>query len=115
MLLIRKATILSFAAAAASSAQNPTAIEHHLRYGVRVADQPDVALELVDRMKSYHVPGLSLAVIDNYRVVFAKGYGVRRTQGGRHDHAVSRGIDKQTGVRKRLSASRRRSEDLARR
>lgn len=57
-------------------AQNPAAIEHHLRYGVRVEGQPDVAMELVDRMRSYHVPGVSIAVIDNYRVVFAKGYGV---------------------------------------
>jgi hypothetical protein len=54
-------------------AQNPAAIEHKLRYGVRVTGQPDTAMELVDRMRSYHVPGLSIAVIDNYRVVFAKG------------------------------------------
>src|SRR6185436_501636 len=59
-----------------AAAQNPAAIEHHLRYGVKLADQPDVSLELVDRMRSYRVPGLSIAVIDNYRVVFAKGYGV---------------------------------------
>ena len=59
-----------------ATAQNPAAIEHHLRYGVRVEGQPDVAMELLDRMRSYHVPGVSMAVIDNYRVVFAKGYGV---------------------------------------
>jgi CubicO group peptidase (beta-lactamase class C family) len=41
-----------------------------------LAGQPDIALDLQDRMRSYHVPGLSIAVIDNYRVVFAKGYGV---------------------------------------
>src|SRR5256885_8622 len=35
-----------------------------------------VAMELLDRMRSYHVPGVSIAVIDNDRVVFAKGYGV---------------------------------------
>ncbi|HEY6827019.1 MAG TPA: serine hydrolase domain-containing protein [Gemmatimonadaceae bacterium] len=60
----------------AAAAQNPAAIEHHLRYGVRVADQPDIALEVLDRMRSYHVPAVSIAVIDNFRVVFAKGYGV---------------------------------------
>jgi CubicO group peptidase (beta-lactamase class C family) len=59
-----------------AGAQNPAAIEHHLRYGVRVAEQPDVSLEIVDRMRSYHVPAVSIAVIDNFRVVFAKGYGV---------------------------------------
>ena len=68
---------MSFAPGATGvGAQNPAAIEHHLRYGVRLADQPDVALDLLERMRSYHVPGLSIAVIDNYRVVFAKGYGV---------------------------------------
>ncbi len=69
--------------AAVAAAQNPSAIEHHLRYGVRIADQPDIALDLIDRMKSYHVPGLSIAVIDHYRVVFAKGYGVTEFGGGR--------------------------------
>src|SRR5262245_28122051 len=62
--------------ATTAAAQNPAAIEHHLRYGVRLADQPDAALEILDRMKSWHAPGVSIAVIDNYRIVFAKGYGV---------------------------------------
>ena len=59
-----------------AAAQNPAAIEHHLRYSVRITEQPDVSLELLDRMRSYHVPAVSIAVIDNFRVVFAKGYGV---------------------------------------
>lgn len=60
----------------AAAAQNPAAIEHHLRYAVRVEGQPDVAMELLDRMRSYHVPGLSIAVIDHGHVVYARGYGV---------------------------------------
>ena len=70
-------------AAGIAAAQNPSTIEHHLRYGVRIADQPDIALEISDRMKSYHVPGLSIAVIDNYHVVFAKGYGVAEFGGSK--------------------------------
>lgn len=66
-----------------ATAQNPAAIEHHLRYGVRLEGQPDVAMELLDRMRSYHVPGVSIAVIDNYRVVFAKGYGVAEFGGSK--------------------------------
>ena len=58
-------------------AQNPAALEHHLRYGVRLEGQPDIALDMLDRMKSYHVPGVSIAVIDNWRVVYAKGFGVK--------------------------------------
>jgi CubicO group peptidase (beta-lactamase class C family) len=61
---------------APSPAQNPAAIEHHLRYGVRLAGEPDIALDILERMKSYHIPGISIAVIDNWRVVYAKGYGV---------------------------------------
>src|SRR4029078_5105177 len=76
MRLTRFFAALVVIAATSTHAQNPAAIEHHLRYGVRLADQPDVALEMLNRIRSYHVPGLSIAVIDNYRVVFAKGYGV---------------------------------------
>ncbi len=67
---------LLFAAATTLVAQNPAGIDRRLRFAVRLADQPDSALSLVDRMREYHIPGLSFAVIDNYRVVFAKGYGV---------------------------------------
>jgi CubicO group peptidase (beta-lactamase class C family) len=67
----------------AATAQNPSAIEHHLRYGVRIEGQADTAMDLVDRMRSYHVPGVSIAVIDNYRVVFAKGYGVTEFGGSK--------------------------------
>ena len=68
---------VGFVAAPCVRAQNPAAIEHHLRYGVRLIGQSDTALDLLDRMRSYHVPGLSIAVIDGERVVFAKGYGVK--------------------------------------
>jgi len=68
--------LLGLTAARNIGAQNPAAIEHHLRYGVKLVGEPDVALDVLDRMKSYHVPGLSVAVIDNWRVVYAKGYGV---------------------------------------
>jgi CubicO group peptidase (beta-lactamase class C family) len=66
-----------------AAAQSPSAIEHHLRYGVRVADQPDIALEMLDRMRSYHIPAVSIAVIDNFRVVYAKGYGVAEFGGSK--------------------------------
>jgi CubicO group peptidase (beta-lactamase class C family) len=67
---------LSAFIASQASAQNPATIEHHLRYGVRLEGQPDITLEILDRMKAYHVPGVSIAVIDNWRVVYAKGFGV---------------------------------------
>src|ERR1051325_4382651 len=70
--------LLIFLAPALLSAQNPAAIEHHLRFTVRLAGQPDSALDLLDRMRSYHIPGMSVAIIDNYRVVYAKGFGVTK-------------------------------------
>lgn len=72
----RVSLLLLLATATQLGAQNPAAIEHKLRYGVRLAGQPDSALELSDRMREYHIPGLSLAIIDNHRVVYAKGFGV---------------------------------------
>ena len=76
--LSRRLGALAFllADAASLAAQNPAAIEHHLRYGVKLAGEPDIGLDILDRMKSYHIPGVSIAVIDNWRVVYAKGYGV---------------------------------------
>lgn len=67
-----------FAVASPKSArsQNPADLEHRLRYAVRLADK-DSALDLIDRMRSYHVPGVSIAIIDNWRVVYAKGFGVK--------------------------------------
>lgn len=35
-----------------------------------------VRLSLPDLMKAYNVPGMSIAVIENYKIVGAKGYGV---------------------------------------
>ena len=55
---------------------DPARLERLLRPTVRVAGQADTAFELLDRMRYWHVPGLSLAVIDNWKVVFARGYGV---------------------------------------
>src|SRR5512132_4067572 len=60
----------------AAPAADASRIEHLLRPAVRIADRPDTAFDLVDRMRYFHVPGLSLAVVDNFKIVFARGYGV---------------------------------------
>jgi CubicO group peptidase (beta-lactamase class C family) len=36
-------------------------------------------MSLTERMKHYNVPGVSLAVINDYQVEWAKGYGVLET------------------------------------
>ncbi len=55
---------------------NPADIVNRLRPAVRLAGRPDTAFRLSDRMRYYHVPGLSLAVVDDHRIVYAAGFGV---------------------------------------
>jgi len=43
--------------------------------------KPIAAMNILDRMKYYHVPGVSVAVIDNGKIDWAKGYGVKETGG----------------------------------
>ena len=39
-------------------------------------DKPPLELTLQQFIKKYNIPGISMAVIDNYKVVWAKGFGV---------------------------------------
>lgn len=54
-------------------------IEHGLlrKYG----DPPWKRMEIEERMKYYNVPGVSIAVINNNQIEWAKGYGVLETGG----------------------------------
>ncbi|MBQ4879038.1 beta-lactamase family protein [Pseudoalteromonas luteoviolacea] len=52
------------------------AFENGLRPSVLNRAQPQ-NWSLVERMTHYNVPGVSIAVIKDYEVVFAKGYGVK--------------------------------------
>src|SRR5713226_8710577 len=42
-------------------------------------NQAPLRMDLSQLMKLYNVPGLSIAVIDDYKIVWAKGYGVTET------------------------------------
>lgn len=74
----------SFAAATASAqvpagTSRPTdasSIVHRLRPAVRLENRADTAFNIVDRMRYYHVPGVSIAVVDDFRIAFAGGFGV---------------------------------------
>lgn len=52
------------------------AFENGLRPAVHVRGEPEVRWTLAERMAHYKVPGVSIAVIRNGKVVWAKGYGV---------------------------------------
>lgn len=52
------------------------AVESALRTAVVPKGYPPTRWAIVERMKTYHVPGVSVAVIHGYQVEWAKGYGV---------------------------------------
>src|SRR4029078_4932522 len=56
-------------------------VEHGLKRVVRVVDRPDSAFDIADRMRYWHVPGVSIAVVDDFRIVYAKGFGVTQFGG----------------------------------
>ena len=67
----------------ASSAQNPGDREARIRrieatvVDMPIGDnEPPLRLDLHKLMELYKVPGLSIAVIDNFQIVWAKAYGV---------------------------------------
>jgi CubicO group peptidase (beta-lactamase class C family) len=48
-----------------------------------VKGQPDAAMRLVDRMRFYKTPGVSVAVIDGGKMEWARGYGALEAGGSR--------------------------------
>jgi CubicO group peptidase (beta-lactamase class C family) len=73
--------ILLFLSVQASNAQSYSketqekirAVENSLAGRVKIDGQPDY--NIVDRMKHYGVKGVSIAVVHDFKVVWAKGYG----------------------------------------
>jgi CubicO group peptidase (beta-lactamase class C family) len=57
------------------------AAENNLMPGLYVKGKPIPAMNILDRMKHYHVPGVSVAVINKGKIEWAKGYGVRENGG----------------------------------
>ena len=75
---VTRGTLMALVIAAkVLSAQSPARIEHGLRPAVRLLDRADTTFDLLERMRFYHVPGVSIAVVDGDRVVWAKGFGVK--------------------------------------
>src|SRR5262252_6708951 len=62
----------------ASSAPDPliTKVETGLSGRVHVVGEPIDAWSLPDRMAFYKVPGVSIAVLKDGKIIWAKGYGV---------------------------------------
>jgi CubicO group peptidase (beta-lactamase class C family) len=52
-------------------------VENGLLLPVQIKGEPLVKMNVAERMKHYNVPGVSIAVINNGKIEWAKGYGVR--------------------------------------
>src|SRR5690242_12298781 len=50
-----------------------------LRPPVAIKGRPGVRWTMAERMAMHHVPGVSLAIIDSGRIVWAGGFGVKET------------------------------------
>jgi len=68
------------------SNQNIQAVEDNLLTAVSIHGIPKKPYNLLDRMKYFHVPGVSIAVINNANIEWARGYGGLEMNG---DQAVS--------------------------
>ena len=94
-LLHTRIPLLAFTALAAASAlaQEPQpgaqikAVENGLTPVVIAKGHPPARWSIVERMKAYHVPGVSVAVVHAHRIDWAKAYGVR-DQGSREPVTV---------------------------
>jgi CubicO group peptidase (beta-lactamase class C family) len=61
----------------ASSDAAVARITEALRPGIVVKGRPERSFALAERMARYHVPGVSIAVADSGRIVWARGFGVK--------------------------------------
>ena len=77
-LLFALLPVLAFACGATPRADRVGSVESGLRTTIQVAGEPLTTSTLAERMKHYHVPGVSIAVIDGGRIGWAKGYGLAR-------------------------------------
>lgn len=76
--MLRSLAVLAILAGAAGAQTEARikAVENGLTTAVVAKGHPSVPKTIEDRLKTYHVPGVSVAVIHGYKIDWAKGYGV---------------------------------------
>lgn len=67
------------------------------------ATEPPLQLNLQKLMEIYKVPGLSIAVIDNFKIVWAKGYGV--TEAGKNTPVTTKTLFQAGSISKPVAAA----------
>jgi CubicO group peptidase (beta-lactamase class C family) len=79
-MLIRSGRVLLIAALATPallSAQPAAAsVANRLKPVVQLEGRADTSFSILDRMRYFHVPGVSIAVVDDFKVAWAGGFGV---------------------------------------
>src|SRR5438876_1202948 len=86
--VLRASAILSAIGLGVLTAQPPVEPEQRIRH-IQDAILPDVVIKgepppttkLADRMAALHVPGVSIAMIHDGRIEWARGFGVTRAGG----------------------------------
>src|SRR5260370_7320208 len=58
-------------------------VENGLRTPIAIKDQPVTRMGIAERLKFYHVPGVSVAVIDGGKGAWARGYGLTSPDGAK--------------------------------
>ena len=66
---------LPFLAPAQDTSEKIRQVENSLAGWVNIENQPPMRWNIQERMKAYRVPGVSIAVIRDYKVEWARGYG----------------------------------------
>lgn len=78
------------------------AVENALRPAMYVKGTPIAAMNILDRMKHYNVPGVSVAVINNGEIEWAKGYGVKEI--GSNDFVTPETVFQAASISKPVTA-----------
>ena len=76
---------------------------HGLVGAAQVEGRPVRKLSLADQMAKYHVPGVSIAVADSGRIVWARGFGLK--QAGTADSVKSETLFQAASISKPVSAT----------
>lgn len=79
-------------------------LENGLRQVVVIKNQPVQKHSILERMKYYQVPGLSIAVIDHGKIVWTKAYGVKEHKNGKNDPVTTETLFQAGSVSKPIAA-----------
>jgi CubicO group peptidase (beta-lactamase class C family) len=77
-------------------------VENGLLMPFSVKGETNVTMKLADRMQLYKVPGVSVAVINNGTIKWAKGYGVQET--GRNESVTPETLFQAASISKPIAA-----------